>query len=125
MARRDGDNGAADRPRAAPGQDATADRTTTSSSRSAGADRRRTRDDNDRTSYPGWLRDILAGVGGRGRKRAATWREPADTHPPRSRREHPGMVDDVVVQPDPQQPQRGSPPEDIPDGEITDDPTIA
>jgi hypothetical protein len=35
------------------------------------------------------------------------------------------MVDDVVVHPDPQQPPRGSPPEDIPDGEITDDPTVA
>ena len=35
------------------------------------------------------------------------------------------MTEDVIVQPDPRRPLGGSPPEDIPDGEITSDPLIA
>jgi hypothetical protein len=35
------------------------------------------------------------------------------------------MTEDVIERPDPQQPIGGSPPQDIPDGGITSDPTIA
>ena len=35
------------------------------------------------------------------------------------------MIDDVIVQPDPQRPISGSPPQDVPDGDITSDPLIA
>ncbi|MFN8620836.1 MAG: BON domain-containing protein [Chloroflexota bacterium] len=35
------------------------------------------------------------------------------------------MTDDVIRTPDPRLPPSGSPPEDVPDGDITDDPTVA
>jgi hypothetical protein len=35
------------------------------------------------------------------------------------------VIDDVIVEPDPQQPIGGSPPEDVPDGTITSDPLVA
>src|SRR5687767_4344457 len=35
------------------------------------------------------------------------------------------MTQDVIVEPDPQLPIGGSPPQDVPDGEITSDPSVA
>lgn len=41
-------------------------------------------------------------------------------------RDHPaGMTDDVLFRPDPQQPIAADPAQDVPDGEITSDPTTA